>query len=391
MSERLRAARNRLQTDLQGATADMRPPLRPEADQGYFELIEGPMNDAQWTSSTTASVMGDVDDVLMFTTRSRGEPFVGRFDTTTVESQSAEVIYFCAPTLDSVGNPIGSVVDVTATPPLRTYTLHRRVLLVQPGIRFPAPPTNSFHSTYDISARYISTTDPMQANTLGDLTKREYRFAHMPNTGGGFPFDLNGTRPGPWPGENSAVGPMELTRYGDDVLLTNVLSFDVQVFDPEMPLKNTGVGSVVLGPTDPGYPPGGTTVGSGAYVDLGRISGGMFSTVRTIIPGTPGKLLAPTLPIGGAVPSYTYDTWSLHYENNGVNEDITADGATPLNDEGSDGLDSNADGIVDDPGEQETQAPFAAPLRGIKITIRVYEPSSKQVRQVTVVQDFLAD
>lgn len=86
--------------------------------------------------------------------------------------------------------------------------------------------------------------------------------------------------------------------------------------------------------------------------------------------------------------AYTYDTWSLHYENNGLDED---DGGTGARDEGADGIDTDNSGIVDDPGEAETQAPFAAPLRGIKITIRVYEPSSKQVRQVTVVQDFLAD
>lgn len=387
MSERLRAARNRLQTDLQGATADMRPPLRPEADQGYLELIEGPMTDAQWTSSATASVMGDVDDVLMFTTRSRGEPFVGRFDTLTVESQTAEVIYFCAPTLDTTGTPIGSVVDVTSSPPLRTYTLHRRVLLVQPGTRFPSPPTNSFRSSFDVSARHISATDPMQPNTLGDLTKRENRFAHMPNAGSGFPFDLNGTRPGPWPGENSAVRPMELSSFGDDVLLTNVLSFDVQVYDPDAPLKSSAGG--VLGPSDPGYATA-TVMGPqfvGAYVNLGWPGTGTdFSAPAR--PTTPGgsQYLTPTLPVVVPGTAYTYDTWSLHYENNGIDED--GDGTR---DEGSDGLDNDSTGVVDDPGETETQAPFAAPLRGIKVTIRVYEPSSKQVRQVTVAQDFLAD
>ena len=46
-------------------------------------MIEGPMYDGYWTSLVRPlQSMGDVDDVLMFTTRSRGEPFVGKFDTT---------------------------------------------------------------------------------------------------------------------------------------------------------------------------------------------------------------------------------------------------------------------------------------------------------------------
>ncbi len=41
--------------------------------------------------------------------------------------------------------------------------------------------------------------------------------------------------------------------------------------------------------------------------------------------------------------------------------------------------------------EFETRPPFAAQLRGIRVTIRIYEPSSQQIRQVTVVGDFLPD
>ena len=37
-AERLRATRNRLQADLQGITAPMNPPLKPEDDAGYFEI-----------------------------------------------------------------------------------------------------------------------------------------------------------------------------------------------------------------------------------------------------------------------------------------------------------------------------------------------------------------
>ena len=75
-SGRLRSAQQRLQLDLRYATAKMLPPLSPQDELGYFEIIEGP---GPWQSSyqagaqpvddlgTIDSSVGDVDDVLMFT------------------------------------------------------------------------------------------------------------------------------------------------------------------------------------------------------------------------------------------------------------------------------------------------------------------------------------
>jgi hypothetical protein len=78
-------------------------------------------------------------------------------------------------------------------------------------------------------------------------------------------------------------------------------------------------------------------------------------------------------------------------------------------DQGTNGLDDNSNGRVDetdpsvdlngdgdfadsdeDPGETETQPPYPYPLRGIEIRIRCYEPSSRQVRQVTVRHSFVS-
>ena len=56
LSERLRSCRNRLQTDLQGATATMLPPLRPENDEGYFEYIEGPDTDLTYATLVTSAL-----------------------------------------------------------------------------------------------------------------------------------------------------------------------------------------------------------------------------------------------------------------------------------------------------------------------------------------------
>jgi hypothetical protein len=46
---------------------------------------------------------------------------------------------------------------------------------------------------------------------------------------------------------------------------------------------------------------------------------------------------------------------------------------------------------VDDIDEQEAPPPYPAPLRGIQVKIRVFEPDSKQIREVTIVQDFLPE
>ena len=48
------------------------------------------------------------------------------------------------------------------------------------------------------------------------------------------------------------------------------------------------------------------------------------------------------------------------------------------------------DGIVDDATESVTAPPYPVQLRGIQVKIRVFEPDSRQIREVTVVQDFLA-
>ena len=54
------------------------------------------------------------------------------------------------------------------------------------------------------------------------------------------------------------------------------------------------------------------------------------------------------------------------------------------------GFDDNGNG-VDNPTERNTSPPYPVPLRGIQIKIRVYEPTTEQVREVTVTETFLPD
>jgi hypothetical protein len=347
-------------------------------------------------------LFGDIDDVLMFTSRSRGAPFVGKFNGQIIESPVAEVIYFLAQ--DDVNpNSLPPVIDATQSPPARLYTLYRRVLLVSPGV---VPTINlTFYTNNDLSVRYDSAAPSLISNTLGDLTKRENRFAHYGNAAvahGDFPFPVDfaaiprypfpatlsvplsstisgGSWPASRPEVNAFLAPFITDRAGDDVLLNNVLAFDVQVFDPGAPIYVEN--GAAIEPTDPAWP-GTTSAGVGAYVDLGY----------TAAPGSnPSFAGTPALKSQITAPPAIYDTWSLHYENDGIDQNPSD---TPMGaDLGTNGLDDGTtpNGIVDDVTEFDTLPPYAAPLRGIRVKIRVYEPSSQVVREAVVIQSFLPE
>ena len=428
MTERLRSATSRLQQDLQGVTANMLPSLRPETDSGYFEIVEGlqcdrlvddpddsgalmlNLSDASYYLDPKYMRMnrfGDCDDALMFTTRTRGEPFIGKvpvsaqFPNGTIQSQVAEVIYFIAPSPTS-----------TAINP--QFSLYRRCLLVLPSFQIPDGTTpQQMLEQYDISVRMVPGTNPQKwvANSLGDLTKRENRAAHSglaPNVG---KF--------PWAVDFAQVVPFSGVRYGEDVILSNVLAFDAQVWEPNCPLQFDASG-IALTPRDPGYDL--TTYSTsrvyGAFIDLGCMP---TLVIPNAPPGTPPFPPMPfrlrpdgmaTTDRSGLRAAYvnptrcTYDTFSSHYENNWIdsNNNGTPEANEPGNefddgkaDQGTNGFDDDTVttdpgyGVVDDPGEAETAPPYAAPLRGIRVTIRVYEPDSRQVREVNIEQDFVPE
>ena len=190
------------------------------------------------------------------------------------------------------------------------------------------------------------------------------------------------------------------SRVGEDIVLTNVLGFDVRVFDPAAPIQVEGNTAIVPGddvpdntntlgedhlnyftnPPSPGTPADGT----GAYVDLGHNVRANSLPAFSVNPlfSTFGNSLSGLN--GSATSRRTYCTWSTHYEANGIDED--SDGTT---DEGTDGLDNDSNSLVDEYLEQETRPPYAFPLRGVEVRIRVYEPKSRQVRQVTVRHTFV--
>jgi type II secretory pathway component PulJ len=385
---RMRTVAWRLREDLSGATARTAPPIEPQAGEGYFEVIEGPARDSDADNGTT-TLAADIDDVLLFTTRSFATPFLGKAGNNSVESSVAEVAWFLRPTAGTT-DPV-------------TYTLFRRQLLVvgyagltnwstnapysASGNYFttsPVPDWATFYSNYDISARLEG--NMFFPNTLSDLTRRESRFLHRQ----GEVTDRNGNGvldpfPYAFPEKTSyqaANAPNGLiftaTRAGEDVVLANVIAFDVRVFDPAQPVGIRGTDAVVAG--DPGYAAG---TANGAYVDLGH--GETLPGASRIEPhfSTQGRGNYREQSYGMAG-RRTWDTWSTHYENNGVDEDNVAGP-----DQGADGLDNNTNGEVDEPAEFETSPPYPFPLRGIEVRLRCYEPSSRQVRQVTVRHTFV--
>ncbi|MCX7392453.1 MAG: prepilin-type N-terminal cleavage/methylation domain-containing protein, partial [Planctomycetia bacterium] len=77
LTDKIRSIAWRMRQDLAGVTVELTPWTRPEANSGYFEMIEGPAKDSD-AANATATIAADMDDVLMFTTRSTSGPFVGK-------------------------------------------------------------------------------------------------------------------------------------------------------------------------------------------------------------------------------------------------------------------------------------------------------------------------
>lgn len=379
-----------------------------------------------------------------------------------------------------------------------------------------------------LPATSTSATLPPTAvnNSLGDLTMRERRPIHQPND---WPYDIFYTpNNGPirsiagtvWPKGNPYLTLPSLTEQSDakfanpiadagskihdpmnqrwritntnteskyqslyqfdpgggnreqaDILLTNVVGFDIKAWDPGAPVFRASPGSTegsnpnivgLLVPGDAGYGGDGSRftstsaqnpvgalqrfinspgdaecrpVSFGAYADLNymwiNLMGGEYNMQRRLayhqalkqyeqgtlgsgagtLPrpafgfASPRSALSGYSPVGYQYPA-VYDTWSRHYEYDGIDQD-----GDNIADQGTNGLDDNDNGLIDEPdldlytgddtglilpdgiaetiGETEVPPPYPAPLRGIKITIRVMEKDSRQVREVTIVHEFL--
>jgi hypothetical protein len=230
-------------------------------------------------------------------------------------------------------------------------------------------------------------------------------------------------------------------------MMTSALAFDVRVYDPGAPLFRHVATDTVLEPSDQGWRGDPSTVGAylhadnmgsgfigtnasntatfqyvgqGAYVDMGYGYDPRWAQPQFPAPAYHQNFTSAAPPwfflpralsdvFGNQLaPGFTvYDTWSFHYENNGVNEDADMNTANqPAIDEGTNGFEdighyanpnpppltvSDTRLGVDDVGERETVPPYDKPLRGVQVIMRVYEPDSRAIRQVRVNQHFMPE
>ena len=281
LSGELRNASNLLQTDLDSLTAPTLPPLDPQSGLGYLEIVEGvrtdwdsdgdrllhsatfqdylnpyrlptdttgdpdgftdplppenvPLFDSQYLQNV-ARILGDTDDVLMGTIRSRGAPFTGRFLGGTIQSELAEVVWWVEPVQPPLppGTPPGTI----NTNPATALAIHRRVLLIRPDLNVQLRAFFTNNPLADLAALrgWLANNDLsvrpngnlLIANSLDDLTRRENRLAHWPNmfqqlNNWIFPFPVNRTFLVP-------------SSDRSDVVLGDALALDVRVYDPRRP------------------------------------------------------------------------------------------------------------------------------------------------------------
>jgi hypothetical protein len=467
--DRLRATRNRLSADLRGATASFLPWEQASSGSGYFEIVKGPAPNNR-DANPISTLLGYTQDVLMLTTRSRDVPFTGRFIGTTIESQVAEVVWFMQPTYNAQGQQ-QFIMDASGTTRIPTFTLYRRQFLVCPVVHVTtstppdvtfaqvalsssATPLKDIYDGCDISGSPSIVSNKFERltfNSLSDLTYRENRFAHNNSNasasapylvrGGGTDNNANSIGlPIPKGKATSAnydsLTPFQPTylpdgttnlagsqRYGEDVALTNVLSFDVKVWDPGAEIQVDSAGHPLV-PSDPGYdkkiktqtqtivaspppsPPHFNPPQFGAYVDLNYTSTTYpFGTSKDTdgflianIPGRPDSYFAGAYYGSGTNSGLwaghltngfaTYDSWSQGYEY--YNSTLAPANYNKANNGFDNDLPNGKNG-VNDAGERQTSPPYPVPLRGVQIKIRVYEPTSRQVREVTLTETFLPD
>ena len=371
MANELRHCSESMRVDLRHATPQMLPWSSFGSDEGYFFYKEGPLLDnAPLGGGGASSVWGDVDDVIQFTARNLESPYRGIYNGVVIESKVAEICWWTtydAGTLDA--------------------KVYRRELLVAPwlneasagpGIVVPQSiinPSNTmtlqeFQQHFDISVRSGgvdgSGNEILIANTLADLSRRQNRFGFYSTRG-----DFNAADPYLIGDTSLGILPCTLTgsRAGEDVVLASVLAFDVRIFDPTVEVTSSADAAPVNVPGDTSYGTG-TTVGFGAFCDIGHGLAGSFGSGA----GRP------------ITTSNFYDTWTSYYESNGIDED----GVNGI-DQGTDGIDNDGVNGADDEAERETAPPYTTLLRGVQIRFRMREKGTQQVRQVTVEHSFVPE
>ncbi|MBT4013292.1 MAG: prepilin-type N-terminal cleavage/methylation domain-containing protein [Planctomycetaceae bacterium] len=378
----------------------------------------------------------------------------------TITSPNAEIIYWLEPRnteflkdgIDNNGNgtldePSEGLIAPILHNGMPLATLRRRALLIRPDLNvngvipgYTANQIRRFLNENDVSVR-VNPDGTLSANTLSDLSLRQNRVAHIPSAGPtiygsniktridkNFPYRFDPTRlPFQWDYKHKFE--VDVYSLGEDIVLDQVIGFDIRVYDPhakivsylELP-TNTPETPVQkqareqeqepLVPGDPGYIVNSNTddlIGTGAYIDLG------FASSLTYLPKNVGSELSYRADTRAQLNRFdtpslfpntfgyfkfgdcrVYDTWTIEYERDGINQNYPRNAPTVgagenwFIDEGFNGLDDNRsdNAGIDDATEREAPPPYSAPLRGFQVIVRAFQSGQQQTRQFTITHDF---
>jgi|GEM_PF-2283128 len=469
--------------------------------RGYLEIIEGMnlpyyninnsnsgehvlMEKVALNSETNTSdlTVGDVDDILMFTTdptKSGDYKFRGLVGgamlESMLESESAEIIYFVrgntlyrrvlliAPTLSGGGGGGDLSVDSAGTPNSPS-DLKYRCLIEGSNKRYFRAFHNtsfpSFNNNFPFPLHYKDTADDiwyyLRLPLLDeDITGAPSTFTSSPPSGVNpntlyWDFwNLPNSPYGSGLGINERTGLLSSgshgSRVGEDIVLKNVLSFDVKVWNPYwVPLANStawappqfvdlgqdkgledengnryelntdGTSNLekptVVNYSDNNVPRSGVsnisynTAMAGKPVHFGFTTKGHYGGVAgagsikllaaNVYDGTNGSDLGKDTG-GNPDPNIhrtdwdsnkpmpcVFDSWTKNYEMN------ANDYRTGVN---THGTDKNGPATVGDSTLWACPPPYPFKLEAIQVTIRCFDPDSKHIRQIRVVHYFKED
>ena len=194
LDQKVRSAQIMLQNDLVRYTAKMTVPADPNSGFGYFRIDENSTTVAATSQDARLSdfynsltgIVGDHDDVLTFTIHDLDSPFIGRNGTTVVHSPDAEVKWFVYKNDNNI------------------FSLYRSINVLDPT-----------------GAPSAAVTGNIKHASLSDL-------AFTPGAGG------SGRGRGAVANETNYRVSTDATSIDNaELVLDNIIIFDVKVWDPE--------------------------------------------------------------------------------------------------------------------------------------------------------------
>ncbi|HBT76893.1 MAG TPA: hypothetical protein DEB39_08195 [Planctomycetaceae bacterium] len=387
------------------------------------------------------NTVGDTDDILALTVKApvnSKDAFRGLMNGRVVESQIAEVAWFLRGNtlyrrtllIGSCRTPDGLMqhFNPSASPFYETndnsvrrsgglklntlYDLARRenrfgsyadTSQGGPAVRFPYNPYDSSDSVNSASWYFLrlptlkecAASDAFTASSLPGIGDMMFG-AGSPTSSSFYPnppsspdpfinyWTLPGASEGPndWDlldRENNTLRAYQGNRFSEDIILTNVIGFDVKAWDPE---QNRFIDLGESGVTDSGTidNPNFLLSTKGVYANgavWGRSESGGF---QHVVHGNDYKWDGSTDPELPCV----YDTWTIGYERQSCGLDSTGNPNTlpyGTNPAGPGSVVTSIRDWVCPPPYGDT------PLRGIQVTIRVFDPRSGHIREVKIVRD----